>query len=172
MNPFIEPTLARPLQGPAAQWQAGAAAPTQTSEASERGSPMSRFLRRRPRVSRGGAVRPRALGTGLKRGLCQALLFLGLSLTGAGASWAVDVNSASAESLQTVRGIGPKTAQAIVDERARGGAFESFDELSERVKGIGVKKSQSLQAAGLTLSTAVPAADKAAAAKPGHAQRR
>jgi competence protein ComEA len=78
-------------------------------------------------------------------------LGLALNLLFPGASLAVNVNAATQEQLQTVRGIGPKTAQSIIDERLRGGAYESFEDLSDRVKGIGPKTAQSLQSAGLTV---------------------
>lgn len=79
-----------------------------------------------------------------------ALLATALAF-GASAAWAVNVNSANVQELETITGIGPKTAQTIVEERNRGGSFESFDDLSERVKGIGPKKAKSLQAAGLVV---------------------
>ncbi|WP_397476131.1 ComEA family DNA-binding protein [Pusillimonas sp.] len=84
------------------------------------------------------------------RGTVGALLGMVLAL-GVSAAWAVNVNSAGAQELETITGIGPKTAQTIVDERTRGGSFESFEDLAERVKGIGPKKAKSLQAAGLTV---------------------
>ncbi len=49
------------------------------------------------------------------------------------------LNSASAEVLERVPGIGPMRASAIVAERERGGAFASLDALSQRVPGIGRK---------------------------------
>lgn len=51
----------------------------------------------------------------------------------------VDINTASAEELETLTGIGPVLAQAIVDYRAEHGAFESADELLN-VRGIGSAK--------------------------------
>lgn len=62
---------------------------------------------------------------------------------------AMDLNSASAQDLQTLKGIGPKTAQMIIDERSRGGNYTSLSDLSDRVRGIGPKKAGALQAAGL-----------------------
>lgn len=62
---------------------------------------------------------------------------------------AVDVNQASAQQLETIRGIGPRTAEIIINERERGGRFDSFEDLAERVRGIGEKKAQALKAAGL-----------------------
>lgn len=69
-------------------------------------------------------------------------------------SGATDVNRATQQQLQAVRGIGPKTAQTIIAERTRGGSYESFEDLSDRVKGIGPKKAAALQASGLTLGAA------------------
>lgn len=73
------------------------------------------------------------------------------SLAWAGAAGAVDLNTATLDQLRGIRGIGPKTAQIILDERARGGRFQSFDDLSDRVRGIGPRRAQALQAAGLTI---------------------
>ncbi|NYT61391.1 DUF655 domain-containing protein [Alcaligenaceae bacterium] len=73
------------------------------------------------------------------------------AIAGPGVAIAIDVNSATEEQLRGIRGIGPKTAQIIIEERARGGRYESFEDFSDRVKGIGPKKSAALQASGLTL---------------------
>lgn len=51
----------------------------------------------------------------------------------------VSINSADAELLSTVPGIGPKTAEAIVAYREANGKFGSIDDLA-KVKGIGEKK--------------------------------
>ncbi len=51
----------------------------------------------------------------------------------------VDVNRASAGELETLPGVGPATAAAIVAERDLNGPFASFDDL-ERVPGIGPAK--------------------------------
>jgi competence protein ComEA len=69
---------------------------------------------------------------------------------------AIDVNAATSEQLRDVRGIGPKTAQVIVEERSRGGPYESFSDLSDRVKGIGPKKAAALQASGLRVGSTGP----------------
>lgn len=50
----------------------------------------------------------------------------------------IDINTASLEELQTLKGIGPVTAQRILDHRTRIGRFDSVDQLLE-VKGIGAK---------------------------------
>ena len=51
----------------------------------------------------------------------------------------VDINSATAEELESLMGIGTVLAQAIVDYRAEHGPFASVDELLE-VSGIGEAK--------------------------------
>jgi competence protein ComEA len=65
----------------------------------------------------------------------------------------VDVNLASVQALESVKGIGAVTAQRIVAERARG-PYESLEHLSERLSGIGPKRIQKLKSAGLCAGTA------------------
>ena len=57
----------------------------------------------------------------------------------------VNVNTADAEELETLTGIGPALAQAIVDYRAGHGAFRSADDLL-LVKGIGEAKLEGFRA--------------------------
>lgn len=65
-------------------------------------------------------------------------LFAGLMLALAGAAWAapVDINAADAKTLESLNGVGPAKAEAIVEYRAKNGPFKSVDEL-EKVSGIG-----------------------------------
>jgi competence protein ComEA len=51
----------------------------------------------------------------------------------------VDINRATAEQLDALPGIGPTTAQAIVDHREQAGPFATVDQL-EDVRGIGPAK--------------------------------
>ncbi len=51
----------------------------------------------------------------------------------------LDLNTATAPALDDLPGIGPATASAIVDDRARNGPFATVDDL-ERVPGIGPAK--------------------------------
>ncbi len=51
----------------------------------------------------------------------------------------ISINSATAEELITLPGIGPKTAERIIRYREENGLFQSIDDLV-RVKGIGEKK--------------------------------
>ena len=57
---------------------------------------------------------------------------------------AVNINSASKEELDAVKGISPAKAQAIVDYRKEHGPFKSLDEL-KKVKGFGEKSVAKLQ---------------------------
>jgi len=62
-----------------------------------------------------------------------AMLVLGMSLV----FGAVDINSADKEELMTLKGIGEKKADAILEQRGEK-CFENVDALTE-VKGIGPK---------------------------------
>lgn len=56
----------------------------------------------------------------------------------------VNLNTATSEQLQTLPGVGPVTAQRIVDYRESYGAFQSTNELLE-VSGIGQKTFEQLR---------------------------
>lgn len=56
----------------------------------------------------------------------------------------VDVNRADTPQLETLPGVGPATAAAIITERNRNGPFASFEDL-ERVPGIGPAKLGALE---------------------------
>lgn len=60
------------------------------------------------------------------------------------AGGAIDLNTATADQLQMLPGIGPATAEAIVEDRARNGPFATVDELL-RVRGIGEAKLAALR---------------------------
>ena len=58
-----------------------------------------------------------------------------LALAGTAAA-VVNINTATKEELTTIKGIGDKRAQEIIDYRKKNGDFKSVDEL-EKVPGIG-----------------------------------
>jgi competence protein ComEA len=66
------------------------------------------------------------------------VLALFLYTSAATAAPRTDVNTATVEQLQQVKGIGPKTAEKIVTYREENGKFASLDEL-QNIRGIGAK---------------------------------
>lgn len=75
----------------------------------------------------------------LKSLLTAAALSLSLSFAGASLAQSVapiNVNTADAELLAELPGIGPSRAEAIIKEREANGEFESIDDLT-RVSGLG-----------------------------------
>lgn len=56
----------------------------------------------------------------------------------------VNINIASSEELQTIPGIGEKTAQKILDDRKLNGRYTSINDL-ERISGIGSAKVESMR---------------------------
>ncbi|HIC91599.1 MAG TPA: helix-hairpin-helix domain-containing protein [Syntrophaceae bacterium] len=56
----------------------------------------------------------------------------------------VNINTATAEELMTLKGIGEKKAHAIIEYREAHGPFESIDDL-KNVKGIGDKIFESIK---------------------------
>ena len=126
MNPFLTNTVAQPLTRPCALgWRA--LSPASLSQSLLSQAPLCR-----------SPLQAMALAASL-----------GVSFS----VQAVDVNTASAQDLQRIRGVGAKTAQIIVQERLRAGDFESLQDLSERVKGLGARRLQSMQEAGLMVGS-------------------
>lgn len=56
----------------------------------------------------------------------------------------VNINTANATELESLPGVGPSTAQSIIDDRTQNGPFASTDDLM-RVSGIGEKKFEKLK---------------------------
>lgn len=89
----------------------------------------------------------------MKRVLTLILVFFSsISLAYA----AVNLNTASVDELDGVKGIGPSKAKAIVDHRAKNGAFKSVDDL-KGVKGFGEKSVAKLRGE-LTVGDGAPKA--------------
>lgn len=74
------------------------------------------------------------------------LSILALFLSGIGlAAAAVNLNTATVEQLDAVKGIGVSKAKAIVEYRNKNGQFKSVDDL-KNVKGFGAKSVDKLRA--------------------------
>lgn len=102
-----------------------------------------------------------------KRLLATLITLLATTAFAAG----VDANKATQAELEAVKGIGPAMAGKILDERKKG-SFKDWNDMVERVKGIGEANAAKFSAEGLTVGgagykgAAAPAKDaKPAAAK-------
>ncbi|UAW63684.1 helix-hairpin-helix domain-containing protein [Mycoavidus sp. HKI] len=67
----------------------------------------------------------------------------------------VDVNSANAATLQSIKGINSVKAETIVKERDQHGAYKDAADLAARVKGLGQRSVAKFQQEGLMIGTAV-----------------
>ena len=84
----------------------------------------------------------------------------------------VDANRATRAELEAVKGLGPSISAKILDERSKG-TFKNWQDLIDRVKGVGESNAAKFSAEGLTVNgasyhAAPPAqtADKAKGAEP------
>jgi len=67
----------------------------------------------------------------------------------------IDANTASEEQLQSITGIGPATAQKIIQARQKK-AFKDLRDFAERVPGVGPKRLQQYSDAGLVVKRVAP----------------
>lgn len=65
---------------------------------------------------------------------------------------AVEINSADQEALESVQGLGPSKAKAILVERKKNGPFKDSADLHNRVKGLGEKTVERLMGKGLIIN--------------------
>jgi competence protein ComEA len=94
----------------------------------------------------------------------KLLLVLALWFAFAGAALAaVNINSATKEELVSLKGIGEKKAQAIIDYRKKNGDFKSVEDL-EKVDGIGPGIMKQIR-------TQISVSGKTAIDKPGNATK-
>ena len=83
---------------------------------------------------------------------------------------AVDVNTASAADLDSVKGIGPGMSKRIINERAKG-QFKDWGDFIARVKGVGEKNAANFSAGGMTVNGAGYAGAPAKPAKDAKAKK-
>ena len=76
-----------------------------------------------------------------------------LALVTASAFAAVDINTASEADLDSIKGIGPGTTAKIMEQR-KTAKFKDWDDLIQRVSGMGEKRAAKLSADGLTVNGA------------------
>ncbi len=76
-----------------------------------------------------------------------------LALFAAAAFAAVDANKATQAELEAIKGIGPAVATKILDERKKG-AFKDWNDMVERVKGVGEGNAAKFSTEGLTVNGA------------------
>lgn len=81
----------------------------------------------------------------------KALLTCLLSLATVASFAAVDINTATVADLDSIKGIGPGTSAKIVEAR-KASPFKNWDDLIQRVPGIGDKRATKLSAEGLTVN--------------------
>lgn len=98
------------------------------------------------------------------------LLCFGLSLAYA----AIEVNQASSDDLESIKGIGPSTAQRILQQR-RTAPFRDWKDLIVRVPGIGDKRAARLSEQGLRVQGqafgSIPASRSVSSQPIGYAPR-
>ena len=76
-----------------------------------------------------------------------------LALFAAAAFAAVDANKATQAELEAIKGVGPAIATKIIDERKKG-TFKDWNDMVERVKGVGDGNAAKFSAEGLTVNGA------------------
>ena len=74
-----------------------------------------------------------------KLGLILVVGLLFLSANSVFAADMININTASQAQLETLNGVGPATATAIIEHREQAGSFKTVEEITN-VKGIGAKK--------------------------------
>ena len=84
----------------------------------------------------------------------------GLFLLSSYAIAQVEVNSADQTALESVRGLGPSKAKAILEERKKNGPYKDANDLHTRVKGIGEKTVERMMQNGLTINNKAAAGSK------------
>ena len=155
MNPFLHSTVAQPLPPDEARWGAPRCArqgQADTDPQRTEGLP-TLWQRSLDREVDGSKKHPRWRQAARHVALAASI---GMVAYPAHATSVINVDVATVQELQNVRGIGPKTAEMIVRERERAGPFESFQDFAERIRGIGPKRAQALREAGLTASSSAP----------------
>jgi competence protein ComEA len=100
-----------------------------------------------------------------KKLLLAMLAALSMALFSAATLAATDINKASQAQLEEVKGIGPAMSTRILDERKKS-SFKNWDDVVERVKGIGPGNAAKFSSNGLTVNGDAFTTSSTATAKP------
>lgn len=108
---------------------------------------MAAFLTDGDKIYISGKEETTAVGTGANQSGTRPALYNrpGLSSQGSGGEEGkVNLNTADLEQLQALKGVGPVTAEKILDYRFKNGNFKKIEEI-KNVKGIGEKSFEKLK---------------------------
>ncbi|WKB54144.1 ComEA family DNA-binding protein [Eleftheria terrae] len=83
--------------------------------------------------------------------MLKHMLFAVLAFVAAAAFAAVDANKADQAQLETVKGVGATLSERIINER-KAGPFKDWDDLINRVAGVGKGSAARLSKEGLTVN--------------------
>ena len=97
--------------------------------------------------------------------MIKKLLAAMLALFAAVAFAAVDVNKATQAELESIKGIGPGISAKILEERKKG-SFKDWQDLIDRVKGVGEGNAAKFSGEGLSVNGAAFGGAPAKAAAP------
>jgi competence protein ComEA len=89
--------------------------------------------------------------TMFKNFMLAVLAALSMALFSGAALAATDINKATQAELESVKGIGPSMSTKILDERKKS-AFKNWDDVIDRVKGVGAGNAAKFSADGLTVN--------------------
>lgn len=102
--------------------------------------------------------------------MLKKLLVIAFAVCSSWAMAATDANKASVNELTGIKGIGPATAERIIEARKQA-PFKNWDDFIQRIKGVAPTSAGHLSTAGLTINgqSFKPAASSPA--QPGPAEK-
>ena len=103
--------------------------------------------------------------------MIKKLLAAMLALFAAVAFAAVDVNKATQAELESIKGIGPGISAKILEERKKG-SFKDWQDMIDRVKGVGEGNAAKFSGEGLSVNGAAFGGAPAKAAAPAPAVKK
>ncbi|MBQ0132251.1 MAG: helix-hairpin-helix domain-containing protein [Comamonas sp.] len=83
--------------------------------------------------------------------MLKKLLVIAFAVCSSWAFAATDANKASVNELTGIKGIGPATAERIIEARKQA-PFKNWDDFIQRIKGVAPTSASHLSTAGLTIN--------------------